>query len=274
MEASSPDTILQPGRGPSGDGFGVRGLDRRDRLILVRGSGTELAIESLVDEGAQPGADVEVPLGAEALEPFRGLEETRIGSATRCNIPIHSNTSSYKKVTKLHAATLIHRERDWTSGGLPARDHCGESDLPARGARGVPTPVPLCTPPCRTSGQKGGVALTTSTPPVRRAVTPGEGGGTRGAASLRFLAADVGSPCFPAAGAAFRESSTPHRRRLRPLRKRRCAYQDHVPLRCPPPRLKGGHPSDGICVTPRGGNRRSFPGHWMRLLLAPFGALS
>lgn len=32
--------------------------------------------------------------------------------------------------------------------GLPAKDHCGESDLPARGAKGVPTPVLLCPPPC------------------------------------------------------------------------------------------------------------------------------
>ena len=52
LEASSPVTILQPGRGPSGDGFGVSGLDWRDQLIRVRGSGTELAVEGLVDEGA------------------------------------------------------------------------------------------------------------------------------------------------------------------------------------------------------------------------------
>ena len=37
------------------------------------GSGTEFAVEGLVDEGAQPCADVEVPLGAEALEPLTGL---------------------------------------------------------------------------------------------------------------------------------------------------------------------------------------------------------
>ena len=37
------------------------------------GAGTELAVEGLVDEGAQPGADVEVPLGAEALETLTGL---------------------------------------------------------------------------------------------------------------------------------------------------------------------------------------------------------
>ena len=73
LEVSPPATILQPGRGPSGDGFRVRGLDWRDRSIRVRGNGTELAVEGLVDEGAQPGADVEVPLGAEALETLTGL---------------------------------------------------------------------------------------------------------------------------------------------------------------------------------------------------------
>ena len=73
LEASSPDTTLQPGRGPSRDGFGGRGLDRRDQLIRVRGSGTELAVEGLIDEGAQPGADVEVPLGAEELETLTGF---------------------------------------------------------------------------------------------------------------------------------------------------------------------------------------------------------
>ena len=56
------------------------------------------------------------------------------------------------------------------------RDHCGESDLPARGEKGVVFPVTLYPSPRRTSGQKGGVALTTSTPLVRRAVSPGEGG--------------------------------------------------------------------------------------------------
>ena len=73
LEASSPATTLQPGRGPSGDGFGGRGLDGRGRLIRVRGSGTEFAVEGLVDEGAQPCADVEMPLDAEALETLTGF---------------------------------------------------------------------------------------------------------------------------------------------------------------------------------------------------------
>ena len=63
----------QPGRGPSRDGFGRRGLDRRGQLIRVRGNATELAVEGLIDEGAQPGADVEVPLGAEELAPLTGF---------------------------------------------------------------------------------------------------------------------------------------------------------------------------------------------------------
>ena len=60
--------------------------------------------------------------------------------------------------------------------GLPARDHCGGSD-PEKGRgcggfwRAPPPPPRWCT-----SAKKPGVALTTSTPPVRRAVTPGEGG--------------------------------------------------------------------------------------------------
>ena len=73
LEASSPDATLQPGRGPSGDGFRVSGLARCKRLIRVGGSGTELAVEGIIDEGTQPGADVEVPLGAEELETLTGF---------------------------------------------------------------------------------------------------------------------------------------------------------------------------------------------------------
>ena len=73
LEASSPATILQPGRGPSTDGFRRCGLASRHRLTRVGGSGTEFAVEGLVDEGAQLGADVEVPPGAEALEPLAGF---------------------------------------------------------------------------------------------------------------------------------------------------------------------------------------------------------
>ena len=47
---------------------------------------------------------------------------------------------------------------------------------PQGGAKGRHRRRHLCPPPWRTSGEKGGVALTTSTPLVRRAVTPGEAG--------------------------------------------------------------------------------------------------
>ena len=61
---------------------------------------------------------------------------------------------------------------------LPARDLCGESDPQQRGGKGVRTPVHLYPPRWRTSAKKGGVALTISTPPVRRAAAPA-GRGTR-----------------------------------------------------------------------------------------------
>ncbi len=51
LEARSSATTLHPDRGPSRDGFEGRGLDRRDQLIRIRGSGTELAVEGLIDEG-------------------------------------------------------------------------------------------------------------------------------------------------------------------------------------------------------------------------------
>ena len=54
-----------------------------------------------------------------------------------------------------------------------------EGATPRKGrAKGVRTPVTLCPPPRRTSGQKGGRALITSTPLVRRGGAPG-GRGTR-----------------------------------------------------------------------------------------------
>ena len=37
-----------------------------------------LFFEGLIDEGTQPEPEVEVPLGAEELEPLTGVGETRI----------------------------------------------------------------------------------------------------------------------------------------------------------------------------------------------------
>ena len=92
LEAGSPDTTLQPGRGPSRVGFGVRGLDRRDQFIRVRRSGTELAVEGLIDEGAQPGADVEVPLGAEELETLSGFGRDTDMKWNTVQHQMHNNT--------------------------------------------------------------------------------------------------------------------------------------------------------------------------------------
>ena len=100
--------------------------------------------------------------------------------------------------------------------------------------------VSFCVSPftptrCRTSGQKRGVAPSTSTPLVRRAVAPGGRGDTRGAASLRFVAWDAENPCYPSSHAAFRKSPEPQRRGVRPLRERRCGGQKHVTPQCHPP---------------------------------------
>ena len=82
----------QPGRGPSRDGFEGRGLDRRDQLIRIRGSGTELAVEGLIDEGAQPGAEVEVPPGAEELEMLTGFGRGPDRKWNTVQHKIHDNT--------------------------------------------------------------------------------------------------------------------------------------------------------------------------------------
>ena len=84
-----------------------------------------------------------------------------------------------ESVSRVHSAPPVVDvavSASWPTRLPSRRDHWGESAPPARGTRGVLTPVPLCPPPCRTSGQKGGVALTTITPPVRCAVAPCDGG--------------------------------------------------------------------------------------------------
>ena len=108
--------------------------------------------------------------------------------------------------------------------------------------------------------------------PARRCA--GREGDPRGAASLRFPATDARNPCCPASDAPFRGSLQPQWRGLGPLREKRCGWHNHVTLRCHPPLLKGGHPYGGICVTPRGGNRRSFQAHRWTPIVPPLGALS
>ena len=151
-----------------------------------------------------------------------------------------------KDVRGVEVCGALAREALLGRPGLPARDHCGESD-PRRGeGKGVVFPVTLYPSPWRTSAENQGVALTTSTPPVRRAVTPG-GRGTREAQPrFAFPQRTRGNPCCPASDAAFQGSPQPQRRGLRPLREKRCGCHNHVTLQCHPPLLKGGHPYGGI----------------------------
>ena len=51
-----------------------------------------LFFESLVDEGAQPGADVEVPLGAEELETLTGFRRDADMKWNTVQTKTHDNT--------------------------------------------------------------------------------------------------------------------------------------------------------------------------------------
>ena len=93
MKGFRPDFIEhRSGRGPSRDGFEGCGLDRRYQLIRIRGSDAELAVEGLFDEGAQPGAEVEVPLGAEELEMLTGSGRDADTKWNTVQPKIHDNT--------------------------------------------------------------------------------------------------------------------------------------------------------------------------------------
>jgi len=92
-----------------------------------------LFFEGLIDEGAQPGARVEAPLGAEALEPLTGFgrdADRKRYTAQHKDTQQHMEQQSYYKATR---GTHTHREREKALNGLPARDHCGESDPAKRG---------------------------------------------------------------------------------------------------------------------------------------------
>ena len=135
--------------------------------------------------------------------------------------------------------------------GLPARDPCGESDLPAREGKGLPPWPPPLPSPVAHQRPKGWGRSHHQHPSLAARRYAGREGDTRATTALRFSATDAENACRSVSSAAFRESLQPQRRGLCPLRERRCAYQDRRHVRPPPPRRKGGGPSDGICLTPQ-----------------------
>ena len=101
LEASSPDTILQLGRGPSRDGFGGCGLDRRDRLIRVRLAGTvhTLPLRSISAHSAHrtsphlaavstrnSRANLAVGSAADAHTVRMAADTSRCGKARMCSV--------------------------------------------------------------------------------------------------------------------------------------------------------------------------------------------
>ena len=126
------------------------------------------------------------------------------------------------------------------------RDLCGESDLPAPGGSRWATHRATCSPPVAHQRQKRGGRSHHQHPSRAARRYAGRGGDTRGAASLRLFAADAGNPCCPASDAAFRGSTAPQRRGLRPLRERRCVCPISGPPRWAPPHLQVAHLCDAI----------------------------
>ena len=92
------------------------------------------------------------------------------------------------------------------------------------------------------SAAKIRVAPTTSTPLVQRAVTPGEGGTREAQPRFAYSHQTRKMLVLPRLMRRFGGNTTPQRQGLRPLRERRCAYLDHVHLKCPFPPPEGWTP--------------------------------
>ena len=77
-----------------------------------------------------------LPNRAEALEPLTGFG--READRKRYTVQ-HKDTQQHMEQQSAYKATRgtrIHREREKALHGLPARDHCGESDPQKRGGNG------------------------------------------------------------------------------------------------------------------------------------------
>ncbi len=197
-----------------------------------------LFFEGFIDEGAQPGADVEVPLDDEALETLTGfgrdmdmkrytvqhrdtqqhMERQAGYNATQRYMETHAATVSAKKCSMAFPPGITVEGATPERGGVVVDFGVHHLTLPgAAPAAKIPGSLPPLPPP-----------------PVRRHDARGEAG-TRGAgAALRFAAEDSGNPCQPASNAGFRAQPGPQRRGLRPLREEHWSGQKREPLGAPP----------------------------------------
>ena len=139
-----------------------------------------------------------------------------------------------------------------------------------KGGQRVSRPLsPFALPRAAPAAKKGG-ALSPPAPlscgaPLRQA----RGGPARRSLASLFRGARGKSVVSRVCCGVSGKSHTTTARTPPSEREALCVSRSCHPSMSPPPLLKGGHPSDGICVTPRGGNRRLFHRHWMSWFLTP-----
>ena len=127
-----------------------------------------LFFEGFIDEGAQPGADVEVPLDAEALETLTGFGRdtdmkryTARHRDTQQHMERQAGYNATQRYMETHAATVSAKKCSMAfPPGITVEGATPENE----GRKGGQRPGHLSTRSWRTSAEKPGVAPSTSSP--------------------------------------------------------------------------------------------------------------